>query len=395
MTDRFDEIEVGLSAEFVHTVTADDIDGFARLTGDDNPLHMDDDYAAQTSFRRRLAHGMLTASFISTVIGTRLPGPGALWYEQSLRFLAPVRPGDRIRVRATVLRKSQAERLLVLETLVFADNGRKLIEGEAKVKVLKSEREAAPAVPAQPGPVIITGAAGGIGSAIVRALATAGHPVVLAYHSSASAANAIAESIVADGGSATAIAADVSRPEDVALLVDETAAAYGGVFGIVNNASPPLAYADFDAVGWNDFQRHFDVQLRGSFELVKKAVPLMMKGGGGCVVNIGSIGAEGVPPPRMMPYTVAKASLLALTRAMAAELGPKGIRVNAVSPGITRTGFIDDMPEKAKLLARMQTPLRRLGEPADVASAVAYLMSDGACHINGQNLRVCGGALMG
>ena len=100
--DRFREIRVGDVAEVQRTISAADVEAFVRMTGDDNPVHVDDAFARAAGVGGRVVHGMLTAAFISTVIGTRLPGPGALWYEQHVRFLRPVRIGETIRVRATV-----------------------------------------------------------------------------------------------------------------------------------------------------------------------------------------------------------------------------------------------------------------------------------------------------
>lgn len=140
--DRFETIHVDDEAEITRVITAEDVDAFVKLTGDTNPLHTDEAYVAQTSFRQRVVHGMLTASFISTVIGTKLPGEGALWYEQEMRFLAPVRIGEEIRVWVRVTHKSEAQRVVLLETIVFGEGGRRVIEGKGKVKVLEREERA-------------------------------------------------------------------------------------------------------------------------------------------------------------------------------------------------------------------------------------------------------------
>ena len=116
---RFDEITVGQVAELEHVVTPEDLEKFVDLTGDDNRLHVDASYAARTSFKKPVAHGMLGASFISTIIGTRLPGDGALWFAQSLEFLLPVRVGDTLLVRAEVLRKIDRMNVIELQTDIF------------------------------------------------------------------------------------------------------------------------------------------------------------------------------------------------------------------------------------------------------------------------------------
>ena len=136
--DRFEAIREGDEAELFHLITSQDVEAFVQLTGDDNPIHVDEAFAATTTFQRPIVHGMLTASFLSTMIGTKLPGHGSLWFEQRLRFLAPVRVGERIRVWAKVRHKSPGLRVVVLETCVFKEDGQKVIDGEAKVKMIEA-----------------------------------------------------------------------------------------------------------------------------------------------------------------------------------------------------------------------------------------------------------------
>lgn len=132
----FDQIEIGQTDELYHQVTESDLDAFCNLTGDDNPLHMDVEYASKTNFKERVVHGMLTASFISTMIGTQIPGKGSLLSEQHIRFLVPVRIGDMIRVWVKVKNISQAERIVFLKTVIYNQHNKKVVDGEAKVKVM-------------------------------------------------------------------------------------------------------------------------------------------------------------------------------------------------------------------------------------------------------------------
>lgn len=130
--DRFADLRVGQQDSYSRTVTDDDIQRFVGVSGDDNPVHIDDAYAADTMFKGRIAHGLLSASYISTVIGTRLPGPGAIYMGQSLRFNAPVRVGDTVTATVTVKRIDPARRRLTLETVCTVDKA-VVIEGEALV----------------------------------------------------------------------------------------------------------------------------------------------------------------------------------------------------------------------------------------------------------------------
>jgi len=393
--DRFEKIAVGDEAEIFHTITANDLDSFAEVTGDINPLHMDDSYAATTSFKKRVVHGMLTASFISTMIGTKLPGKGSLWYEQHLRFLAPARIGENIRVWAKVKHKSLSMRIITIETLVFGDGERKLIEGEAKVKVLKPEMKDKSNLEIQEkGAVIITGASRGIGAAIAKELALAGYPVVVNYNKSTSHSEDIVQHINAQKGRAVAFQANVIDRNSVHGMVDFAIDKFRYISGIVNNASPPIQSMDFAQISWADIQTHIDVQIKGAYHLCQAVLPHLLEVKKGVIVNMSSIVADNVPPAKWMPYTMAKAALVSFSRSLAVEYGPKGIRVNCVSPGMTQTDLIADVPEKAKMVAKMQTTLRRLAVPEDIAGVVSFLFSDKAKHITGENIRVCGGIIM-
>ena len=392
--DRLDSISVGDEAEILHTITEVDVDAFSKLTGDDNPLHMDEQFAASTSLRKRVVHGMLTASFISTIIGTKLPGKGAMWFEQRTQFLSPVRIGERIRVWAKVKRKSVSQRVVVLETLVFGSDGRKVIEGEAKVKIIKREKKAEEPSSRERGAVIVSGAGRGIGAAIAKALAAGGYPVVINYLRDEAAAKRVRDEIVGRGGKALLCRADVVDQAQVKRMTDLAIDTYGGLSGIVNNACGTITASAFCDLGWVDLQAHLDVQLRGAFNLTQAAIPNLLKRKEGVVVNIASVYADAVPPVKILPYVAAKSALIGFSKSLAAEFGPQGIRVNTVSPGMTGTDLIADVPEKTKLTTKMHTPLRRLGAVEDIAGTVRFLFSDEAAYISGQNIRVCGGVVM-
>lgn len=125
--------QVGDAASLTRTISLVDIDQFAKLTGDENPVHVDETFAEKTRFGGRIAHGMWGASLISAVLGTELPGPGTIYLNQTLTFKGPVRPGDTITARVTVIKVREDKRILTLETVCENQNGEKILEGEAVV----------------------------------------------------------------------------------------------------------------------------------------------------------------------------------------------------------------------------------------------------------------------
>lgn len=129
----YEEIHVGDKTHFTKTVTDYDIYQFAGITGDFNPMHIDAEYAKKTFFKDRIAHGMLTASFISTVLGMKLPGPNTIYLSQNLRFVAPVYVGDTIKAEVEVMEKIDAKKQIRLQTTVYKQDGSKVVEGDALV----------------------------------------------------------------------------------------------------------------------------------------------------------------------------------------------------------------------------------------------------------------------
>jgi 3-oxoacyl-[acyl-carrier protein] reductase len=386
---------VGVCAQIEHEITAEDIKKFVEITGDDNPLHVDRGFAEKTSFKGIVAHGMLGASFISTVIGKHIPGTGALWMSQSLDFLLPVRIGDRLRIRAEVKALQVSQRVLTLKIEIRNQHDQLVLTGESKVKALEvSSPEVADARMEGPKVAIVTGASRGIGAQTARYLARDGFAVIVNYHADADGAQQVVADIEQNKGRALAVRADVTHPEQVRELILAAESRFGGLSAVVNNASARLIPKPFEKLTSEDFELHMKVQVYGAFEVIRQALPYLVRCSDAAVVNVGSIVADNLPPPELTPYVAAKSALVSLTKSLALEYGPKGVRFNVVSPGMTDTALIADMPEKAKMLARMQTPLRRLADPGQIAEGIAFLLSPRARHITGENLRICGGSVM-
>jgi len=237
---------------------------------------------------------------------------------------------------------------------------------------------------------IITGASRGIGAAVAQRLARDGYAVVVNYAGNAAEADKVVGRIAAAGGSAIAIQADVSSPADVRRLFEQTIARLGRVDVLVNNAGimppqlPPLGATDDDT-----FDRLVAINLKGSFNTMREATARLEQGGR--IINFSS-SLVGTLLPGYSAYVATKAGIEAMTAILAKELRGKHITVNAVAPGPTATAlFLDGKtPEAIERLAKM-APLERLGQPEDIANAVAFLAGPDGSWINGQTLRANGG----
>lgn len=394
MTDKFHTIAVGQTAELKHHITWDDVKRFADLTGDDNPLHLDPAYAARTRFQDAVAHGMLSASFVSTIIGRHLPGPGSLWLSQSFEFAAPVRVGDEITIRAVVSAKNESLRLLTIDCEVLNQHGQTVIKGSGQVQVLETEEAVPTAAAASQRVAIVTGANRGIGAAVARRLAADGCAVVVNYRSDAAAAARLVREIEDAGGRAIACEGDVLDAKAIRRLVETARAAFGDPSVLVNNATAPLHPKPFEETTDDDLLHNLDINYLAPLRLIRELLPGFRRLGGGSVVSIGTVTTDGAPPKNMFAYTASKAAIITATRCLAVEFGHEGIRFNAVSPGFTNTRLVAGLSDRARLLTKAQTPLGKLAEPAEIAAAVAFLASPDASHITGETLRVNGGFVM-
>jgi 3-oxoacyl-[acyl-carrier protein] reductase len=391
---KYDTITIGDTAKLSHIITQQDINHFVELTGDDNKLHMDADYAGTTIFKKPVAHGMLGASFISTVIGTKLPGDGALWFAQNLEFILPVRIGDTITVVAEVLKKYDRDQTIELKTDIFNQHKQLVTTGVAKIKIIEPQIQVeSQAVSTLPKIALVVGATGGIGQAICRQLAEDGFDVAVHYHRNKQVALNVRDALILLGVRSMTCCADIINSEQTALMVDQVVRKLGGVTLLVNCTSAKIPVIKLSSLAWDDLQIHLDTNIRGTFNLVKNVLPLFEEQRHGKVITFTTQAVE-TPTVGWLHYITAKSALQGFTRALAVELAPKGITVNMISPGMTDTDLIADIPEKSRLMVAAKAPLRRLAKPEDIAGAVSFLASSKSDYLTGETIRVNGGQVM-
>jgi 3-oxoacyl-[acyl-carrier protein] reductase len=366
-------------ATLVHTVTEEDVEAFAKLSGDRNPLHMDQAFANRAGFRGRVVHGIVTAGLVSRVIGMELPGAGSLWAKQEFEWLEPVFIGDRLEVAVTMVSKSEGTRTIAVKAEVKNQSGRIVMQGNGVVR-LPDLAEQTSAVPLSERSVLITAGGTPLGVALARTFAEAGSSVTImeAPHT--------AEEL---GGKVMALEGDFAQ------AVEKSRERFGKpVDVLIHNGSAEFSPVAFPALSWSAMERQMDSQLKGAFLASQAVIPGMLEAGSGCIVNVGSAAAWGVPPAQWTPHVVAMAALKAFTKSLAAEMGPKRIRVNMISAGMTDFGNSADIPERMRKLQAMQTPLRRLATFQELCSAVRFLCSEQAEFITGADVPVCGGLAM-
>lgn len=393
---KFDTIKIGDSAHLRHTITAEDVERFVSLTGDDNSLHVNKQYAEKTPFKEPVVHGMLGASFISTLIGTKLPGDGALWFGQSLDFILPVRIGDALLVKGEVIEKTEQTQCIKLGIEVSNQNRQAVIKGTVSVKIaeVEEEKESVSHISSELKEIVlVVGATGGIGEATALQLAEDGMDVAIHYYRNKKKAEELREELHKRGARAHCFHADIQNPTEIEEMLRDVSSRLGPISVLVNCAASRFADAPFESLEWSDVEEQINSNVRACFYLSQAVVPSMKERRHGKIIFLTTQALE-TPNKGWLAYITAKAGLKGFASTLASELAPYGVCLNLVSPGMTDTEFISNIPEKLRLIAAASTPLRRIAKPTDVAGAISYLASSKADFLVGETVRVNGGKVI-
>ncbi|MGO4571411.1 glucose 1-dehydrogenase [Microvirga sp. 2TAF3] len=244
--------------------------------------------------------------------------------------------------------------------------------------------------------VLITGGSRGIGAAVAQLAAARGYDVAINFKSDKEAASRVVEACLASGASALACQGDMVVEEDVARMFDEAQAALGPLSHVVNNAGITGRSSRLDLASTETIRTCIDVNVLGALWVAREAARRLSTrngGGGGSIVNISSVASRLGSAGEYVWYAASKGAIDALTIGLSQELAGEGVRVNAVSPGITRTEIHEKSTGDAGRMERFRSkiPLNRIGEPEEIAEAILFLMSDAASYITGANIPVSGG----
>lgn len=380
---------VGDSRTITHTFTNGEVQAFASLTGDVNPLHVDPAYAGRTPAGGQVVHGMLAASFVSTLIGMHIPGPGALWYAFQVNWRQMIRIGDTLQFRAEVVAIQAGTQTLDLKIQgVHLGNNEVYLDATAQV-LLMTQTKAQTLSGLADKRILITGASGSVGQAICKQLVQQGVKVV-AWGRDADRLHSLTTKLGADACEAQAV--DLRDPKAIAEAIG-TVLQNGTVSGFVHAAAAPLSYLNVDDPNNQaELAAHWTIGVAAFHQIAQALVAGMQTGDG--IVAILTQDILGQPPVKMSAYVAAKTACWGLVRSYAVECGPRGIRCNAVSPNTMDTPFTANMAVRAKQVEAASNPLRRLCQPEDVAEVTTFLLSPQAGYINGVNVPVTGGSRM-
>ena len=391
---KFEDLEIGDEYVLRKNISKIDVENFINMTGDNNPLHVDKNYAENTPFKDIVVHGMLGASFVSTIIGTRLPGPGSLWLSQNFNFLLPVRLGDELKISCKVQKINIKERVLVLDTTIHNQHKKLVLNGTGVVKVLKEVIKKEVESIQYNRVALVTGGAGGIGSAICKKLVEQDFRVIFTYNNSSEKATKLVNELNQERKNVVAIKLNLTEESDLEKLYLTAINEFGAISVLINNASPKINPVSILNLEWSEIDCQLITQVKSALFLSRLCIPGMIDNKWGRIINITSQVVEDEPTIGWAAYSLAKAGMHQLSRHMAKEFGLKGITVNCVAPGMCDTNLIGEIPEKIQMIVERQTPLRRLALPEDIANAVGFLISDSASFITGQTLSVNGGIKM-
>jgi 3-oxoacyl-[acyl-carrier protein] reductase len=367
-----------------HTFTASDVSRFAALTGDDNPVHVSNDYARNTPAGGAIVHGMLAASYISTLIGKEIPGEGAVWSSFDVTWKNPIRINDTVIFEAKV--ESVTSSTDMLSLIIEGTNVTKnnvCVEARAKIFCMQSIKKNEESVVSYQNlrgkRILIVGASGVIGTEISRQLSASGAQLILWGRDRSKLESLDGERHEVDLLDFNSLSGAIKKLRASQKLD-----------GFVHLTSACVSNISIDdELNCEELKKHMELGPYTFSKLCSNLLPHMSATAS--LVAVLTQYVIGAPPPKTSAYVAAKMALLGLVKSVAVEMGPKGIRCNAVSPGMVNTPFSENISIKEKQIQAAVNPLRRLCTPIEIADAVCFLLGSSASFVNGVNLPLTGG----
>ena len=377
---------VGKSYTTSFNVDKNLIEDFSNFSQDFNPVHLNYESARKFGYPKPIAHGVILVSKISQLIGMQIPGAGAIWLSQEIRWIHPVFLDDFVKLTVEIISFSEGTKILELKTEAFNQNGVNVMEGTAKVKV--GVELTGKHLKIKPKKALITGGLGAIGSAICYRLAKSGFDLSVTHRENNPEALSFKKKVEKFNVKCKLIKIDLFDPLEKwkKKIKDQ-----GAVDVFIHCASSDLNQGKVEKIDIKDLRKQMRIGCESAIEIVNLITPAMTKNKFGRLIFIGTSALKDPPQSGWSSYLMSKHALWGYVKNLAIELGSNGITANMISPSLTITNFTSDISNRAKEVEAMKNPLRRLAVPEDVSETVGYICSDHASFVNGQNIFLTGG----
>ena len=386
--------EVGKKYTHKVRVTKKKIDLFKKITLDNNPIHSNFNEAKKYGLKKPIVFGMLTSSFLSGIIGNKIPGRGAIWSDCNITFSKPVYENDILNFESKIVRISLSTLQIILETNVFNKKSEKVMGAYSTVKFPKSFLKKIKIVRTKnigkkkkklKDLDIIIGASSDVGLEVAKNLTKKKKKLLLTYFKN----KEFLKKEMKNKKSNFLLKLDLNSFNDLNKIKKFVKNKYS-IKSIVYTVSGEIEFRTLKDTNQNDIKREINIQTIGLFNLVKTLLE-DLKSNECSIVVIGSDVVFGKPPIKMLTYNVAKNSLLGMTKSLAVELGSKGIRVNMVSPGIIQAKASSNFPPITREKYKVDTTLNKIATVKNISEIIEFLLSKKSSHITGVNLRANGG----
>jgi len=390
---------VGDSEFFYHTVTREEIEGFAILSGDNNPLHINREFAERLGSRDIVSHGMLTSALVSRLIGTKLPGYGSLWLSQDFEFTSAVFPGDLLKVFGKVIRVLTRGELIDIEFEVSNQDAKTVLRGSGRVKLpenisrsenLKIDLPSS----ARSLSALVIGASGSLGGEILSALTSNGVRTLGTFKTNPNKLEDRISLLAKDGGVCRAIKLDVSKPKEINQVVNFFAETWGAPDIIINCSSLPPSGLKLEDTDMDSIINHIQSEISGYLAFFRSFRNSMVEKRFGRIISIGTSATSGKAESGWSGYLAAKSASEQVIKSIASEYAAFGITANTISPGLSQSGMSASFAKQAVIAAKAETPSRHLVTHSEVAALVSYLATSPSSAVNGQVITLDGGRTM-
>lgn len=387
------EPTIGSFAEISHLVTESEIIAFAQLSGDNNPIHISLDQAQEHGHDGLVSHGVLTNALISRIIGTRLPGPGSLWINQSTEYVGVVHPGDRLTGRVEVVKVFARDRIVDVVATVVNQHSEVVLRGRGRVrlpaKALEVTQDQSDLNLTYS--ILILGGSSSIGLALTEHLARAGYGVISTFNRNPDRLESVVAACRKLGAQVRTIQFDTDSADELGKKIDELSRLDVKPIGLINCIAADPRMERAISIDPETFVSRLTSESLSLLTGVRTLYQEMLNRGFGRIINIGSSARYGPADMGWLTYIASKQVGFSVIRSLAIELGQFGITANSIAPGFLGTGMTRNVSERYLSAVLSQTPTGKLTSTESICSAAQYLLSAAASDVNGQELVIDGG----